>query len=167
MLNLFTRSFLRKNAEHLKHRLTINGENLFLEFQSETAVKKRGVSEALDGHKYRLNNVLYTDEESFRKTELEQLSEDVSINEDSYGRKVLYVHTSVPTFDSGDREWDSSINEYLMFDGSNVNLIKCRRGYRISSITIYVRLISASENTRSWLKRLGFPENDVIFTDAP
>lgn len=152
---------------HVKYRLKINDEELFLEFQSETAIKNRSTSKPLNGYKYRLNKMLYTDEESFHKIELEKLAEDVSINKDSYGRKVLYVHTSVPTFDSGDREWDSAINEYLMFDGRNVNLVKCHRGYRIASITIYGKLISVSENTRPWLERLGFPQNGVTFTDTP
>ena len=152
---------------HVKYRLRINDEELFLEFQSETVIKNRNTSKPLDGYKYRLNKLFYTDEESFRKIEIEKLTEDVSINKDPYGRKVLYVHTSVPTFDSGDREWDSAINEYLMFDGRDVDLVKCRRGYRIASITICSKLISASENTRPWLERLGFPQNGVTFTSTP
>ena len=163
MLNLSSQSAPR----HVKYRLKINDVELFLEFRSETAIKNRSKGEALDGCKYRLNNTFYTDEESFRKLELEKLTENVSINKDLYGRKALYVHTSVPTFDSGDREWDSAINEYLMFDGRDVNLVKCRRGYRIASITVYGKLISASENTRPWLERLGFPQNGVAFTDTP
>lgn len=163
MFDLLSQLVPRQVKCHLK----INDEELFLEFRSETAVKHRSKGKALDGCKYRLNNTIYTDEESFRKLELEKLTENVSINKDSYGRKALYVYTSVPTFDSGDREWDSAINEYLMFDGRDINLVKCRRGYRIASITIYGKLISASENTRPWLERLGFPQDGVTFTDTP
>lgn len=172
MFNLFFRSNPKPDIEtkcppeHIKYRLKLDNERLFLEFESETAFKRNVMSRALNGYKYRLNGRLYTDRESFRKCELEKLSDDVSINKDSYGCKVLYAYTQVPTFDSGDREWDSAIDEFLMFDGRQINLIRCRRGYKIASITIYGKLISASENMRPWLERLEFPANGVTFTDT-
>ena len=171
MFNLFFRSKPQPDIkrkcppEHIKYRLKLDDERLFLEFESETEVSALG--ESLDGYEYQLNGRIYTDVASYAADELEKLSDKVSVNKDSYGYKVLHTYTQVPTFDSGDREWDSAIHEFLMFDGRDINLVKCRRGFKIASITIYGKLISATENSRTWLERLGFPADDVTFTDMP
>lgn len=55
---------------------------------------------------------------SFISTEI--LGSNTNIEADQYGEKFLRKHTSIPTFDSGDREWDSEEIEYLMFDDKDI-----------------------------------------------
>lgn len=47
----------------------------------------------------------------------------------------LVIYTSIPTFDSGNREWDSRILEFLIFDGQAVSLVVLRGGYHIAHLT--------------------------------
>ena len=70
--------------------------------------------------------------------DIEQLSENIFLGQDAFGEQVLKIYTQVPTFDSGDREWDSKVLEYLFFDGRAVNLVVLNGGYRIASLTFYV-----------------------------
>ena len=153
----------KQPPEHVKYRLTVCGTRYELEFEKHTDFVKPVGVDALRGYIYFLNGRLYSDISTFRKKTLEELSEDVRIMEDAYRSRVLYVYDSIPTFDSGDRVWDSAKHDYLMFDGKNINLVMCRRGYKISRLEVYGKLLSAPEGMKQYFDKLQFPTDSILW----
>jgi len=116
------------------------------------------------GCTYQVGKRTLTDIATLSHTHLEEVDERTDIFQDSFGGKVLRFYTSVPTFDSFDREWDSCELEFLFFDGEKIHLVDCHRGYHIGSITVYEELLSAGEVLKPWLERVGFPTDDIQWT---
>lgn len=114
-----------------------------------------------EGTKYTLNGKEYTDIKSFCGPELEKLTDDVSIREDIYKNKVLNCYQSIPIFDSEDAEYDSAQDEFLMFDGKDINLVACRHGYRLSSFTVYGCLTQAPTILKPYFVKMGFPVDGI------
>ena len=58
------------------------------------------------------------------------------------GKKFLFTYEDIPTFDFGDREWDSIKNIVIYFDDEHESftLIHCSHGYKIPQIEIYLDL---------------------------
>lgn len=121
--------------------------------------------DGMEGFCYSYNGRTYCDVESFRKEHVETLSEDVKITRDTYGEKVLKKYTEIPTFDSGDREWDSDRIEILMFDGKNVNMVVMRGGYCIASLTFYTKLLTADAQMKPLFEKLGWPTDSVEWSN--
>ena len=143
------------------YKLRIDKEEFNLIFK-HTIQFNRKIGKDLDRETYRLNGRKYKSNLSFpRKNLIEEITDDVDIREDEYHHRVLHCYTSIPTFDSGDREWDSAIDEYLMFDGKDVNLVYCRGGYRIAKMEVYCKLISAPSGLRAYWEKLGFPAEGI------
>lgn len=94
---------------------------------------------------------------------IEKLGDRIAVYEDKYGSRVLYCHSSIPTFDSADREWDSAFDEYIMYDGNAVNLITSREGYKIARLDIYKNLLSVEPKFESYFRQLEFPVNKKIY----
>lgn len=138
------------------------GEKCLLTFQ--TACRKRNRCGGMDGYTYSFNGRTYTDIQDLRKPIVEDLSEDVGIAKDAFGEKVLRRYTEVPTFDSGDREWDSEEIEYLMFDGRDIHLIIMRGGYRIARLTFYEKLLTADVRMKPIFEKLGWPMDGILWT---
>ena len=101
--------------------------------------------------------------ESLWKTSLEQLSEDVSIGMDIYGEKVLKTYESIPTFDSGDREWHSKFLCFLFFDGTEIHLVTMSGGYRIGQLNFYEKLLSADIRMKPIFDKLGWPMDHIVW----
>lgn len=76
---------------------------------------------------------------------------------DIHTAQDLVIYTSIPTFDSGDREWDSRILEFLIFDGQAVSLVVLRGGYHIAHLTFYETLLSADCRLKTYFDKLGRP----------
>lgn len=55
------------------------------------------------------------------------------------GTKFIYQYEDVPVFDSGDSEWDR-IDEWIFYRDDGINLIRCRHGWAIPKINIYLGL---------------------------
>lgn len=111
----------------------------------------------LSDYQYVLNGKKYTGVSCLNMKDAENITESISVNEDIYGSKVLCVYTSIPTFDSCDREWDSYMTEYLMFDGKDINLIVIRGGYKLASLSFYTKLTAADIGIKPYFEMLGFP----------
>ena len=123
--------------------------------------KKSKLGSGMDGYTYSFNGRSYHDVNSLWKEQVEELSEDIDIGNDQYGEKVLRTYTQIPTFDSGDREWDSKEMEYLFFDGKDVQLVVMRGGYRIASLTFYTKLLAADTRMKPIFEKLGWPTNSI------
>lgn len=75
----------------------------------------------------------------------------------SDGKKFLFYSEEIPTFDEGDREWDSMAYRALFCDDYGVNLIHCHEGYKLPRINICVGLQKASAEILRWLIYIGCP----------
>lgn len=123
--------------------------------------KKRDAWKGMDGYTYSFNGRSYTDVRAFQTKAIEMLSDNVSIARDAFGDMVLRKRTEIPTFDSGDREWDSEELEYLMFDGKDIHLIIMRGGYRIAHLIFFEKLLTADARMKPTFEKLGWPTNDI------
>ena len=119
----------------------------------------------LPGYQYTLNGRTYTDVSSLDVKKQKHITDDIYISKDIYGFKVLCVFNTIPTFDSGDREWDSRMIEYLMFDGKDINLVVMRGGYKMADLTFYTKLLTADLELKPYLEKLRFPVEKVMWKE--
>lgn len=136
-------------------------EKISLTFRSTHT--KTSLGNGMDGYTYSFNGRTYRDTESLRVAPLEEVFKDVFLTADAYGNKVLRTYKQIPTFDSGDREWDSMELEYLFFDGKHIHLVVMRGGYRIAKLTFYEKLLSADICMKPIFEKLGWPVNDIVW----
>lgn len=141
----------------------INGETFHMEFEEHIETQK-ALERDLYGYTYMLNGRTYQDISLFKKEKIRQRSMYTAIYEDEYGERVFYCHTSLPTFDFGDREWDSAFDEYIVYDGKDVNLVTSRQGYCIAELNIYKKLLSVERGFEPYIRELGYPVNPNIYT---
>lgn len=133
---------------------------IVLEFQSKVKQNRAGL-ESLDGFTYSFHGREYTDIQSLWVTDGEKLSDNVALGQDAYGEGVLRTYVEIPTFDLGDREWDSQEMSFLFFDGRDIHLVVMHGGYYIASLKFYEHLISADERLKPYFERLGWPTEGV------
>ena len=69
-------------------------------------------------------------------------------------KNFLFQCEDVPTFDSGDREWDSSKVSVIYFD-EVITAISCHYGYKIPRISVYFDLKAADAKFFKWLYYIG------------
>lgn len=124
-------------------KIPMGGQETALTLGFQSRYKKRDSRKGMDGYTYSFNGRSYTDVRAFQTKAIEMLSDNVSIARDAFGDMVLRRRTEIPTFDSGDREWDSTELEFLMFDGKDIHLIVLRGGYSIAYLTFYEKLLTA------------------------
>lgn len=137
-------------------------EKVRLEFRHHHR-KESGMA-GLDGYTYSFNGRTYRDTESLKVAPMEEISKNVFLTADAYGEKVIRTYTQIPTFDSGDREWDSMELEYLFFDGKHIHLVVMRGGYRIAKMTFYTELLSADARLKPLFEQLGWPMGGISWT---
>ena len=137
----------------------IRGEKYSLTFQ--TACRKNNRYGGMDGYTYSFNGRTYQDVASLRVAPLEEIFKNVYLTADAYGEKVLRTYKQIPTFDSGDREWDSTELEYLFFDGKHIHLVVMRGGYRIAKLTFYEKLLTADVRMKPIFEKLGWPMDGI------
>ena len=134
-----------------------------LEFRS--TYEETNWSSSMDGYTYSFNGRTYQDVESLWKEPSEDLTKNVQIVTDIYGEKVLKTYTQVPTFDSGDREWDSKRLEFLFFDGKNIHLVLMAGGYRIAKLSFYETLVAADVRMKPLFEKLGWKLPNLKWID--
>ena len=154
--NIFTEQIPAKYALEITQ-----GEKCSMTFQ--TACRKNNRYGGMDGYTYSLNGRSYRDVDSLWTERIEELTQNVSIGIDKFGEKVLRIHYSIPTFDSGDREWDSMYRLYLMFDGKDVHLITMNGGYRIAQLAFYEKLLTADARMKLIFEKLGWPMDGIAW----
>lgn len=142
--------------------LCVDKQKLHLEFK--TRYKRENRYRGMEGYRYSFNKRSYCDVESLSKEPSEEITQNVHIVTDTYGEKVLKCYTQIPTFDSGDREWDSKKVEFLLFDGKNIHLVIMRGGYRIAGLIFYETLISANAGMKPIFEKLGWPTSGIHWT---
>lgn len=144
-------------------KIPMDGQETALTLGFQSRYKKRNPRKGMDGYTYSFNGRSYTDVRAFQTEAIENLSEDVSIAKDTFGSMVLRRYTEIPTFDSGDREWDSAEIEFLMFDGRDIHLIVMRGGYSIAHLIFYEKLLTADSRMKPIFKKLRWPVDSITW----
>ena len=126
---------------------------------------KTNWNSGMDGYTYTFNGRTYQDVESLWQEPVEDITENVQITTDVHGEKVLKTYTQIPTFDSGDREWDSKELEFLFFDGKHIHLLVMRGGYRIAKLTFYTGLLAADVRLKPIIEKLGWKMPKILWLD--
>ena len=134
-------------------------QKITLEFR--TTYTRTNFGTGMEGYTYSFNGRTYRDVASLRVAPLEEIFENVYLTADAYGEKVLRTYKQIPTFDSGDREWDSTELEYLFFDGKHIHLVVMRGGYRIAKLTFYEKLLTADVRMKPVFEKLGWPADGI------
>lgn len=67
------------------------------------------------------------------------------------GKKALVIHVSVPTFDYGDREWDSYRKLFLIPESGSMTGFMICGGYKIAKIFAYQDIHCADKKTKKLL----------------
>ena len=134
-----------------------------LEFLTKQVKTNR--NSGMDGYTYTFNGRTYQDVESLWQEPVEDITENVQITTDVHGEKVLKTYTQIPTFDSGDREWDSKELEFLFFDGKHIHLLVMRGGYRIAKLTFYTGLLAADVRLKPIIEKLGWKMPKILWLD--
>ena len=153
-----------KNPLPYALKIPVDGQETALTLGFQKRYKKVKHFVGMDGYSYSFNGRTYKDIQAFRTPGIEKLSENVSIARDTFGDLVLRRYTEIPTFDSGDREWDSEELEYLMFDGKDIHLIIMRGGYRIAHLIFFEKLLTADSRMRPIFEKLGWSTNGIELT---
>lgn len=146
-------------------KIPLDGKETALTLGFQKRYKKKKHFEGMDGYTYSFNGRNYRDIRAFTTETIEKLSDDVSIARDTFGDLVLRRYTEIPTFDSGDREWDSAEIEYLMFDGKDIHLIVMGGGYRIAHLIFFEKLLTADARMKPIFEKLGWPVHGILWTN--
>ena len=143
-----------KSAAYTLQVPVMGAKNLRLDFSRSW--EESGLYKSLDGFTYSFNGRTYRDVESLLGEPCREISKNVTIHRDIWGGNVLCAYTSIPTFDSGDREWDSKMLECLFFDGKEIHLVILRGGYRIAKLIFYSPLRGADLRLKPLFEELGW-----------
>ena len=128
-----------------------------------SAYRKNHRYKGMDGYTYTFHGRIYRDVDSLWAERIENIAENVLIGTDTFGEKVLKITHRIPTFDSGDREWNSRAEEYLIFDGEDIHLVSMTGGYRIAQLTFYEKLLSADIRMKPIFEKLECPLDDIAW----
>jgi len=94
----------------------------------------------------------------FEKMKLEykrDISDNISIYENTEGLKAIRLFQSIPTFDSGDREWDSYRKLFLVPTTDGIAGFMVAGGYNIAWIHYYPDIRWGNEKTKKMMEHTG------------
>lgn len=84
------------------------------------------------------------------------VTDSVSVCRDEKDEAVLRIRVPVPTFDAGDREWDSYRELRIRSEAGRLHALLIAGGYRIASVYSCSDLRCADRRTEALLTELGF-----------
>jgi len=131
-----------------EHRRSLRGA--LTESLQEVPFKKGGITESLGL-------------DAFLHRKIEQLDETTSVYESKHKKRVLLIDEEVPTFDEGDRMYDSSKRLLFVTNGRDIHLIEVHYGYELGSFTLYTRMTAAKAAIKPLLDRAGLPTDQIRF----
>ena len=106
-----------------------------------------------EGLRFSYSDTRKGSEETFDSLKLE-FEEEITDTDWVYkgedGLRVLCFYKAIPTFDSGDREWDSYRKLYIIPDGDKMNAYLVSGGYHIAGVKFYedIRPLDAETENR-------------------
>ena len=127
-----------------------------LAFESKERLRNWDCPGGLDKWSFRLGGMAYDDYRDLFlcKGQKEEICKGVAVLRDIHGRRFLRIFEERPTFDSGDREWDSYMWYGIMPYNGGVDVMMVNGGYSIGVFEIYRRLTDGGEAIRPLLELL-------------
>ena len=159
----------------------LSGENVRLKVVEDTKFNWDSIKfefaeaykiEHIDWHKgiqdcvWKLNDRVFTDLSCLEGKLIKKFSSgrsdsEYKLKKYSDGTRFLFYSEEIPTFDSGDREWDSMKYCAVYCDKHGINLIHCHEGYKLGRINICVGLKKVGAEFFRWLAYIGCPFNKL------
>ena len=131
-----------------------------LEFESAYEIDRNSWFEEIYDCVYKVNDRQFTDLECMKGNSIETFEKKngnvFEIRKYNDGKRFLFHYHEIPTFDSGDREWDSICHVVVFRDNKGINLIHCQHGYKIPRILIYLNLKKSNPKLDKWFEQLGW-----------
>ena len=95
------------------------------------------------------------------KKQLEvEYSENVSKYRNEMNQPVLVLYESIPTFDSGDRMYDSYKELYIYVENHHLAALKIRGGYQLGEVLYYPEIFCADMDTVKLLQNMQIVQHD-------
>ncbi len=148
--------------KELRVDLYIGKTRYILEFEEKVPIASAfGSNVPLEECVYTVGSKQFKGDEPLRGEAIEVLTDGrgyyVSTKQDKFGDKTIYEHETVPTFDSGDREWDSYRRYALIYDGKDIDVVEFKGGYKIANIDVYRKLTLCDVAFKQYLEKLNYP----------
>ena len=133
-------------------------EDRELIFEQAFCIERIDWNEGIKDCEYTVHKRRFTDLSFLAGRTIEKYPDDYEIRVHKDRTKFLFSYVSIPTFDSGDRVWDSMHHSAVYCDDEDIILIDCCHGYAIPRIKIYIGLKRSVPALTEWLKLLGCEE---------
>ena len=119
------------------------------------------LGEGISNMVFRVHNREFKDLSFLNGETLQEYPHHNEIRKHADGTKFMFSYNNIPTFDSGDREWDSAVHITVYADESGINLIHCRHGYKVPRIKVYIGLQKSIPAFTEWLEKLENADQDM------
>ena len=131
------------------------GEYCKLIFEEAYEIEPIRLGAGLSDLTFRVHGREFKDLSFLKGKILQEYLGDYDIRRHPDGTIFLFSYEEIPTFDSGDREWDSMRHIAVYADESGINMLHCTHGYLLPRIQVYIGLWKSSPTFTEWLKLLG------------
>lgn len=132
-------------------RLDEDRELLFEQaYQIERADWDKGIEDCV----YRIHDRTFCDLSGLSGETIHKTEDGFELRRHSDGTVFLFSCIDIPTFDAGDREWDSMSHLAVYRDEQGINMIHCTHGYKIPRIGVYISLLKGIPAFLKWIEIL-------------
>lgn len=147
----------------------VNGRKEKLKFKNAFSIKHKDFATGVRDCTYVVHGRKFTDLSCMMGTDIMKIDDEYILREYEDGRKFIFYSREIPTFDSGDREWNSETAMAVYCDEAGLNMIYSSCGYKISYIEIYLGLQNAYGDFKRFIDYLQCSDFGIRFdtkTDA-
>ena len=157
-IKVLTEEYKVESLDSTTYYLTKTGGTL--EFDHAFRICHISFGTSMHNCEYRVHSKQFKDLSFVKGEKVKDLPDGISIRKYEDDTKFLYFHEDIPTFDSGDRDWDSD-RVVVMYVDNDVTLIHCRFGYGIPRIEVYCGLKQSTERINDLLREIGCDEEKL------
>lgn len=130
-------------------------EDRELVFKRAYEIKPKYPKEEISDLTFRVHSREFRDLSFLDGETLQKYPDENEIRRHADGTKFCFSYESIPTFDFGDRKWDSARHIVVYADDDGIHMIRCHHGYAIPGIEVYIGLQKSVPAFDVWLERLG------------
>lgn len=123
-------------------------------FKSAYEIAHSCIEEGISNLTFRVHHRFFQNLSFLEGEILQEFPRGYGIRRHADGTKFLFSYKEIPTFDSGDREWDSMRHIAVYADEMGINLIHCSHGYAVPRIQVYIGLVKSIPAFNEWLEML-------------
>ena len=131
----------------------IVGEDCKIQFNAAYEIERKDWNNGIVDCIYRVHEREFKDLSFLQGETIEEFPDNYEIRTHEDGTRFLFHYSDIPTFDYGDRAWNSMLHLVVYADKSGVNMIYCRHGYAIGRIRIYIGMSKSIPIFSEWLRK--------------